>query len=66
MKGEKKTMKVIINYKEYNKDDSYDIKAQIVPCCEGVISRGSNELLLVQGDKSARFFDVTQFSIIED
>lgn len=59
-------MKVIINYKKYNKDDSYDIKAQIVPCCDGVISRGSNELLLVQGENSARFFDVTQFSIIED
>lgn len=59
-------MTVIINYKEYNKDDSYDIKAQIVHCCDGVISRGSNELLLVQGDKSARFFDVTQFTIIED
>lgn len=59
-------MTVIINYKEYNKDDSYDIKALIVHACDGVISRGSNELLLVQGDKSARFCDVTQFSIIED
>lgn len=59
-------MTVIINYKEYNKDDSYDIKALIVHACDGVISCKSNELLLVQGDKSVRFFDVTHFTIIED
>ena len=59
-------MTVIINYKVYNKDDSYDIKSHIEKYCDGVISHGSNELLLVQGDKTARFFDVAQFSIIDD
>lgn len=59
-------MTAIINYKEYNKDNSYDIKSHIEKYCDGVISRNSNELLVVQGDKTARFFDVVQFSIIED
>lgn len=59
-------MTVIINYKQYNKDDSYDIKSRIEKYCDGVISHESNELLIVQGEDSARFYDVIQFSIIND
>lgn len=59
-------MTVIINYKQYKNDDSYEIKSYIDKCCDGVISHGINELLLVQGDKTARFCNVAQFSIIDD
>lgn len=59
-------MTVIINYKKYNNDDSYEIKSHIEKYCDGVISHGSNELLIVQDEDSARFYDVIQFSIIND
>lgn len=59
-------MTVIINYKQFNNDDSYEIKSHIEKYCDGVISHGSNELLLAQGEKTARFYDVVQFSIIDD
>lgn len=59
-------MTVIINYKVYNPDDSYEIKSHIEKYCDGVISHGGNELLVVQGEDSARYCNVVQFSIVED
>ena len=59
-------MTVIINYKRYNNDDSYEIKSFIEKNCDGVISHGGKELIIVQGADSIRFDDVIQFSIIND
>ena len=59
-------MTVIINYKKYNKDDSYDIKSYIEKYCDGVISHGEKEIIIVNGSNTVRFDHVIQFSIIDD
>lgn len=66
MKGEKQKMTVIINYKKYNKDDSYEIKSYIEKYIDGVISHGEKELIVINGTNTIRFDHIVQFSIIND
>lgn len=59
-------MTVIINYKKYNNDDSYDIKSYIEKYVDGVISQGEKELIVIHGTNTIRFNNIVQFSIISD
>ena len=59
-------MTVIINYKKYNKDDSYEIKSYIEKYIDGVISYGEKELIVINGTSTINFDHIVQFSIIND
>ena len=59
-------MTVIINYKKYNTDDSYEIKSYIEKYIDGVISHGEKELIVINGTSTISFDHIVQFSIIND
>ena len=59
-------MTVIINYKKYNTDDSYEIKSYIEKYIDGVISHGEKELIVINGASTISFDHIVQFSIIND
>lgn len=59
-------MTVIINYKRFNEDDSYEIKTFIDKYCDGVMTRGGTELIVAQGSDTVKFENVVQFTIIND
>ena len=54
-------MTVIINYKKYNKDDSYEVKSYIEKYIDG-----EKELIVINGTSTISFDHIVQFSIIND
>lgn len=59
-------MTVIINYKKYNKDGSYEVKSYFEKYIDGVVSHGEKEIIIVNDTNTVSFDHVIQFSIIND